>query len=106
MQRIGVLRFHQAIFMYEFGDLYVDVLKGFVSQGVSIPLLPECRITSVSKFRAGLQHQSVPKYLFNDNPQRRNGTSLGNETLTLEEALHCCNYRVPLDLLRKRSRAH
>lgn len=95
MTRIGVLPAPQSIFMYEFGDLYVDVLgeelsakaypfRSFLDAGLHPSASSDAPVSSTSPF------QNIYSMI---TRKTRRGTLLGpHEVLTLEEALHCYSY--------------
>lgn len=95
MQRIGVLPAPQSIFMYEFGDLYLDVLgeevsakaypfRSFLDAGLYPSASSDAPVSSTNPFQ-NLYSMITRK--------TKRGTLIGgNEALTLEEALHCYSY--------------
>lgn len=95
MQRIGVLPAPQSIFMYEFGDLYVDVLgseaaekaypvKSFLEAGLHPSASSDAPVSSTSPF------QNIYSMI---TRKTKRGTLLGGgEVLSLEQALHCYSY--------------
>lgn len=95
MKRIGVLPAPQAIFMYEFGDLYVDVLgedlaakayplRSFLEAGVHPSASSDAPVSSTNPF------QNIYSMI---TRKTKRGTVLGaDQRVSLEEALHCYSY--------------
>jgi predicted amidohydrolase YtcJ len=95
MKRIGVLPAPQAIFMYEFGDLYVDVLgedlaakayplRSFLDAGVHPSASSDAPVSSTNPF------QNIYSMI---TRKTKRGTVLGaDQRVSLEEALHCYSY--------------
>jgi len=95
MKRVGVLPAPQAIFMYEFGDLYVDVLgeelaakayplRSFLDAGVHPSASSDAPVSSTNPF------QNIYSMI---TRKTKRGTVLGaEERVSLEEALHCYSY--------------
>ncbi|UUX49737.1 amidohydrolase [Nisaea acidiphila] len=95
MKRVGVLPAPQSIFMYEFGDLYVDVLgeqmaakaypfRSFLDAGVYPSASSDAPVSSTNPF------QNIYSMI---TRKTKRGTELGpDQRLTLEEALHCYSY--------------